>query len=236
MANSDRKALHDALLAEMPPGATHETCSYCLATTETPEMPEGGTLVDKTYTEDELQAAVSNATASLEADIKNLKDAALVSEVSAAVAAAKAEAEAEIEELRANLDNAVLAAQAARSEHDAFVAGLEELVASSEREAEMASRRDSRLEEAKSFGFSDEHLAANAERFVAMSDEEWEGRLADWRAIHTPKGEVASVDDQIPTRTALWAAREDTTTNQSGIAEIREAMHGSLTGTDFRTL
>jgi DNA repair exonuclease SbcCD ATPase subunit len=227
MAN--RKELHDLLLAQMPEGATHEACSLC-----TTEQPEGGTQVGKTYTEDELQTAVAEATAELASELKALKDAAAESELEAAVSAAKAEAAAEIEELKAKLDTAVLAAQAARAEFDQFKADLEEIEETARQEVELTARRDERLAAAKEFGFDDEYLAENADRFVAMGDEEWASRLADWSAV-ARKTETAAAADRIPSKTALTAAREDTNTN-SGMDAIRGAMRGVLVGRDPRTL
>lgn len=224
----DRKELHDLLLAQMPEGASHEQCSLCLASTT---QPEGGTQVGKTYTEDELQTAVAEATAELAAELKAIKDAAQESEVAAAVAAVRAESAAEIEELRTSLDNAVLAAQAAKAELDTFKADLEALVAAAEAEAEIASRRDARVEEAKKY-FPEEHVEANAERYAAMSDEDWESRTADWAAMAPNSG---GVSDAIPSKTALTAAREDNNSN-SGMAAIRDAMRGVLVGRDPRTL
>lgn len=224
---TDRKQLHDLLLTQMPEGVSHETCSLCIAPTKS---PEGGTQVDKTYTEEDLQTAVAEATAELAAKVTALESAALESEVTAAVNAVKAETAAEIEDLRSKLDNAVLAAQSSKNELDTFKAELDELAAAEETAREIAARMEERLAKVKEFPFTDDYIEANAERFAAMSDEDFEARLADWSVMGTSK-----MGDSIPKVTALTAAREDTNSH-SGMGLIRETLRGSLTGTDLRNL
>lgn len=224
MANS-KKEIHDELLAKMPEGASHESCSYCLMSTES---PEGGTHVS--YTEEDLQTAVAEATAELAAKVAELEGAAQESEITAAVNAIKAEAEVQIEELRSALDNAVLAAQAAKDELETFKAELEAITAAETAAAEVAARREERLAQVKEVvSFPDEYLEANADRYAAMSDADFAERLAEWAAVAPKSG-----DDKIPATTALTAAREST--NHSGMSEIREVLRGSLTGSDLRNL
>lgn len=186
--------------------------------------------MDKTYTEEDLQTAVAEATAELAAKVTALESAALESEVTAAVNAVKAETAAEIEDLRSKLDNAVLAAQSSKNELDTFKAELEELAAAEETAREIAARMEERLAKVKEFPFTDDYIEANAERFAAMSDEDFEARLADWSVMGTSK-----MGDSIPKVTALTAAREDTNSH-SGMGLIRETLRGSLTGTDLRNL
>lgn len=227
MAN--KKEIHDKLLEQMPEGASHEPCSYCLMSTES---PEGGTRVDKTYTEEDLQTAVAEATAELAAKVAAMESAAQESEVAAAISAVKAEAAAEIEELRSNLDNAVLAAQAAKNELDTYKADIEAIAAAETLATEVAARREERLAQVKeAASFPDEYLEANADRYAAMSDEDFAERLQEFAAISPAK----SGDDKIPSTTALTAARDETN-DKSGMGLIKEVMRGTLTGTDLRNL
>jgi vacuolar-type H+-ATPase subunit I/STV1 len=227
------KRLHDQLLERMPEGATHdrETCDLCSAT----NTPEGGDRV--TYTEEELQAAIEEKTAELSARIEEMESAARASEVDAKVEAAKAEAQAEIAELRTQLDTAVLEAEAAKSEKDAVIAYLTEIAAAEKAAAEIAARREERLAKVKEVAsFPDTYLEANADRFAAMSDEDFELRCAEWASMSTKAPVAPAADDTLPTGTALQAAREDGTPNDRGRAAVRELLGGILRGNDPRNL
>ncbi len=186
-----------------------------------------------TYTEEDVQAAVEHAVAELSAQVAALQTAAQESEIEARIAAVQEAAAAEVEELRAQLDAAVLEKANAESELESFKAELEELAAAEAREAEIASRREARVAQVKEVAsFPDDYVDANADRFAAMSDEDFEARLGEWAALSAkPAG------DRIPTKTALTASREPSAENtDKGL--IREAMHASLYGKslDPRTL
>lgn len=229
MANRNRQELHDLLLEQMPEGASHEACSLCHTTIDNTE-PEGGTRVSKTYTEEDLQTAVMEKTAELAAKVTALENAAQMTEASVAVSAAKAETAAELEDLRSKLDIAALAAQTAKGELEAYKTELEELAAAEVTAKTIAGRREERLAKVKEFAFTDEYLEANADRFAAMSDEDFDERLKDW-AVVAPK----RADDKIPAFTALTAARESSS-SISGMNEVRTLMRAGLTGTDPRNL
>lgn len=227
----DKKQLHDLLMAQKPDGAVHETCELCHQSNVNGK-PEGGTHVSKTYTEDELQAAVDKATAGLAAQVAQLQSAFQESEVDAAVSAIKAEAEAKIEALQSTLDDAVLVAEAARNELATFKAELEELAAAESAAAETEARRDQRLARIREVAsFPEEHLTANADRYAAMSDEDFETRIAEWAALG-PKAEGST---SIPRHTALTARSEDNQTSK-GMDAVRGLMRAGLTGTNVRNL
>jgi hypothetical protein len=182
------------------------------------------------YTEEELHAAIEERTAELTARVQELESAAQESKIEAQVAAVQAEAAAAVEELRAQLDAAVLEKQAAVDALDAYKAELEEIASATAREAEIAARRETRLAQVKEVAsFPDEYLDANADRFAAMSDEDFTARLAEYAALA-----VKPTGDGIPKTTALTASRESTT--DSGRTLLREIMHDSLLGVDPRTL
>ena len=172
----------------------------------------------KTYSEDELKAAIEEATAPLAALVVQLQAAAQESEVEGRIVAVKAEADAEIEELRAQLDAAVLVREAAANELAEFKSGLEELAAAAEQAALLESRREGRLARVREVAsFSDDYIEANADRWVALNDEDFEARCAEWASLVPSKG------DSIPKHTALTAARE-ASTDRSGMGAIREVL------------
>jgi hypothetical protein len=231
MTVSTRKQLHDHLLANKPEGVEHETCELCHVSENT---PEGGAENMQTYTAEEVQAAVDAAVATLVAQVAELEGAIKTSEVAAAVEAVKAEAEAKILELQDALDVAVLEKQAAIDELAGFKADLEALEAARVEAEAVAAREEARLEQVRStVNFTEEYLEANKARFAAMSDEDFETRLAEWAAL-SPKKESTSEGSAIP-KTALTAQRESesSTTDKS---LVRELMHASLLGDDIKTL
>lgn len=183
----------------------------------------------KTYSEDELKAAIEEATAPLAARLVQLQAAAQESEVEGRIAAMKAEADAEIEEVRAQLDSAVLAREAAVSELAEFKAGLEELAAAQEQAAAQEARREERLARVREVAsFSDEYIELNADRWVALSDEDFEARMSEWASLVPSKG------DSIPKHTALTAAREST--DRSGMGAIRDVLSLRMEHVDPRKI
>jgi chromosome segregation ATPase len=207
----------------------HEVCELCLVTDET---PEGGTVSGRTYSEDELRAAIEEATTPLAAQLVQLQAAAQQSEITAQLEAIKAEHDSEVEELRAQLDTAVLERQAAIDELTSFQTDLEELVAADEAARESAARLESRLARVREVAsFPEEHIEANAERWAALSDEDFEARVAEWAALQTSKG-----GDLIPKHTALTASRETTTDTTGAPGLMREVMRMRFNHVDPRTL
>lgn len=205
------KSLHDRLLAERPDGAVHDVsvCPFCA---------DGGTSMT-TYTEDELteatKAAVDKATAPLRLQVAELEAAQQSTEVQEAVAAAKADfdtqlaqIEADKAKIAADLDEAVLKCEAERQRADQLVAWLEgEATAEAERIATEA-RKDTRLAAVKEVAcFPDEYLEANAQRFAAMTDEDFEASIESYKAITAAKGGTSA--GLIPAVTGLHASRDD---------------------------
>lgn len=176
-------------------------------------------MTEKTYTEDELRAAVEAAVASLAAQLHQAQTAAQVSEVEARISTAREEARAEIEEIQRQLDAAVVEAGAAKGELAAYKADIEELAADEVRKAEIASKRTSRITRAKEVAsFPDGYVEERADSWAALSDEEFEGRCAEWAAA-SPSG----LGSQIPMKTAFTAARETGTNHKgSGMKEVMD--------------
>jgi hypothetical protein len=177
------KEVHDRLLACKPEGAAHDpdSCPLCA-------MEDTGEENMTTYTEDEVQAKVEEAVkasrASLDAEIADLKTKLGESEADQAVAAAVAEKDKEISELQSELDKAQVELGNVTAERDAIVAWLEKEKADQERAAEIAARKETRIEALKKVAnFQADYLEKNADRFAAMSEEEFETRCAEYAAL-----------------------------------------------------
>ena len=199
------KELHDRLLEQMPEGAAHDAagCPVCTDTSSSAPDTEGGR-VAKTYTEEELRAAVAEATKALEDRVAGFEADRHSSEIDARVGEVRAELEAQVADLQGRLDAAVLEAKAAGDERDAILSWLEGEQRRTEEEAASAARRAERIEQVNEVAsFPEDYLEENAGRWAAMSDEEFASVLADWQAIGA-RGSGA--DRPIPSSTALTAS------------------------------
>lgn len=206
----------------MPEGASHDAsaCSVCVATSS--GTPEGGKV--DTFTAEDLQAAVASATAPLNARIAAMETAATESEIDARISAIQAEAEAVIADVRTQLDTAVLAAGQATGELAAFREGITALAEAEAATAAIEARKEGRLAQVRDVAsFPDEYLTSNADRFAAMSDEDFAERLAEWASL---SAKSVAPTGGIPRQTALVAARE--INDNSGRGAMREVMR------DFR--
>jgi hypothetical protein len=211
------KGLHDRLLAEKPEGAVHEPCVLCAMTDDNggTDGHKGGSVSDQTYTEDELKSELAKATAALEARVKELETSQQVSEVESRVAAIKAEKDAEIADIQRQLDEAVLQAAGERLRADAIVEWLEAEKTAAEQAAEQAARRDERLAKVKEVAnFPEEYLVKHADRFAAMTDEDFEAHVEGLREIAAAAG-LKPAGSTLPDKTGLHAARDDNTSTRS---------------------
>lgn len=225
MADTDLKALHDLLLAGKPEGATHPAdCPVCAIT----PAREEATL--KTYTEDELRAAIDAAVGDLRGELDTFRASQEAQAVEARITKAVTEAteplSTQVSELQAKLDASVLETAAEKAKADALEA---EKVAAAEA-ATVAARKDERLTKVKEVAnFPEAYLDSNADRFAAMSDEEFEARLEEYRQIAVK----ATGTDGLPLKTALKATTGTDSKPTSAVADLF-AMRRA--GIDPRTL
>lgn len=230
MATAELKALHDLLLADKPEGATH-TAADCPICASAPGHQEEATV--KTFNEDELRAAVDAAVAEMRSELDTLRASREASEIESRVTKAVTEATepltAQVTELQGKLDAAVLEAQNEKARAD----GLEaEKVAAAEA-ATLAARKDERLAKVKEVAnFPEEYLNANAERFAAMNDEDFEARLEEYRQIAT---KATGTEGALPKVTALKAATEGGSPAKS-TSVVREVFAMRRAGIDPRSL
>lgn len=173
------KAVHDLVLATKP-DHEHEPCALC------DDLEE--TVGDKTYTDEELAAAVeaakaeavaaavAEAVAPVQAELDTLKAAQADTEVGVAIAAAIAPLEAQVADLETELATATAAATAATEARDALQATIDAAV---EAEA-IAERKDERVQAVKDLEFwTDDFIDKNADDFAALTDEAWDEKLAE---------------------------------------------------------
>lgn len=232
------------LLGWQPEGASHDadSCDFCNMSNEeasaaSNEPASGGSAVsEKTYTEGEynaLQAQVED----LEGKVAELTASTEASQVDAAVAAATSDLEAQVADLQSKLDGAVLEASTAASKYDEVVSYIEAIATEQAAAEEAAARKDARVAAVKEVAsFPDSYLEENADRFAAMSDEQFEITLDGFKAQQEALAAAAaststSSGDEIPAATAMTAAR----TNE-GSANPFEVMHLRGIGVDPRTI
>lgn len=222
---------HDRLLADMPSGVNHdsETCPYCLV------AKEGD--MSKEYTEDELKAAVAEALAAFEAEKSAMAQAKAdeaAKEQAHADALAQKDADAAL--LQGALDTATVRAEALQKNYDDLVAFLEGEVAADVAKAELETRKAARIAAIKEVAnFSDEKIAEAIDRWVAMSDEDFEALLEVGKAVK-PQGAATTATGEtkpIIPATAMTATRDEATNTTS---LYREIMASHLSGNRVHTV
>ena len=188
----------------------------------------------KTYTEEEFTAAVQEAVAPLQT-AADAKVAELQSELEAVKAhQAKDEAEGQIAEVQAELDKAEIRVAEAERKYDelvAYLAAEAETVAEAARREERRDGRRSAIKEGTSL--SDDVIEARLDRWVAMSDEDFDAHLEDLKALSTASREP-SEDTEIPRETAMSNVRNDDTPTTSSVA--KSVFGARNAGVDIRNI
>lgn len=234
------KKEHDELLASKPDGVAHDAANCPICTPGEPVVhteidPNGGDM-SKTYTEDELKAAIEAATAPLAAELTAIKEGESAAQIAAQIAEAVAAVEAEKAELQAALDAALVSATTAEAAHAELVTYLEaETVAAEEAAAFEAIKAERLTQVSEVASFSDEHKAANADRWAKMSEEDFTAQISDWKEIASAATKPAVPEDKkLPAATAMVASRS--TEGSDKFAGARQVMRLTVAGNDPRTL
>lgn len=210
MAETDDvlRVLHDQLLANKPAAGTHDAASCAFCTPSQPS-PGGAVVTAPNLTQADLDAAVEAAVASLRKEVTELRASqeaeAIAASTAAAVATATEPLAAQVTQLQTDLDAAKLEAVAEKARADTSEAAQAEAV----RAGEVAARRDERLKAvaAAAPGFDEAYLAANADRWAEMADDEFATRIEDYAAA--TKAIPTTGNGPLPTATALTAAASD---------------------------
>lgn len=234
------KELHDRLLKVMPDDFTHDpgACLLCsvteadLASLNDETTPVGGDMSDKTYSQEELDAAkveaIAEAVKPLEDKINDFESSQEQAQVDARIAEVREELETQTTELQAQLDSANAEAGAAKQSHEELVQYLEAAEAEKVALAELAERKEERLAIVKEHAnFTDEYIEANADRWAAMDQADFDANVEDWKAIDLKKPEGDEENNStVPTATAMVASRSDADTgNKSGMDAVRDVLN-----------
>ena len=200
------KRLHDEHLANKPDSMPDEeyasiidehkeTCPFCNDKIIAQNDPEEGGDMD-TFTQEELDAAVSAAVTPIQTELQTLKDSAAESEVDTRVAEAKAEADERVAELQTQLEAAVLEAESIKTELSELTAFLESEKESAElAELYEAIKADRKAKIAEVANFPEDFLEANLDRWCAEDDESFAARLEEWKISSAKKDETEEIDD-----------------------------------------
>jgi hypothetical protein len=238
-----KKREHDKLLEQQPEDATHDSrsCFFCAMDEDT---PRGGSVSDKTFTQEDLDAAIAKAVGDakgpLEEQVRELRAAQGQSEVEAQVAEATQPLEARIAELEAELDNKTNEAETQQKRADGIVAWLEEEGQKAEQAQANEARKAERTEKVReAANFSDEYVEQNAERWAAMDDEAFEAAVDGWReqAAAASNGALGRpATSELPRETALQASRENGGKSTGRTSAVREVMGLRRRGVDPRRI
>lgn len=222
------QSLHDKMLDEMPERAQHDSaeCPFCNPQNST---ETGGNMSETSFTKDEVQAqvaaAVAEATRSISEELESFKASQEAAEVEARIAEAKAELEERVSGLQAELDAKVIEAETAKNAHAELVALLEAEEARVAEEAAAAERRDARVAAvSEAASFSEDYIAANADRWASLDDEIFEALIADYKAVAEKASASTAGATKIPATTALVASRDEATggSNSSAVKALSE--------------
>jgi hypothetical protein len=200
---------------------------------------QGGGDMDKTYTEEDLKTAIAKALEPVQAELEALKAQADADAVEARIAEMKAEHDAAVAALQSQLDEKAAEAQSAADERDNILAWLSSEAQAIAEAEEMAARKDERLAKIKeAANFSDEYIAANVDRWVAMNDESFEATVeAVKAAAEAAKADAGEAPKPDLAATSMKAERETASAGGSDpMANVRDIMRLSRQGFDPRTV
>jgi chromosome segregation ATPase len=224
------KELHDRWMELMPEGAKHDPddCVLCqlMEENDTATRKVGDFMSDKDYTKEDMDAAIAAAVKPFEDRLSELEGAKAEEALEAKIAEARTELETKVAELQTELDVKVAECEAAKKDAEdlkAFLTAEDERI---KEEAAKETRKTERLDKVKENAkYSDEYLAAHADRWAEQSDEEFAGFIADLEAAGVT-GDKSDKDDKIPTDNKLTTSRETaskTDSALSGLLELRRA-------------
>ena len=174
------------------------------------------------FTQADLDAAVAAATGPLQQRLADLEVQAQESEVGKAVAQAVGDKEAQIADLQAQLDTATAARTTAESKLAETEQYWVDAIAAHEEAVAVAARKEARISQASEIGvFNDDYIAANADRFAAMSDEDFAARIEEWKLI-AAAAQPGEVKTPPPATTAMVASRTGDSTGGSKLSRLAE--------------
>lgn len=226
----DVRMIHDLLLDKKPSKASHDAsrCPLCVASDDgseshTTDDTLGGDV--STITQDDIDKAVAEATADLRAQLEEMKQEQGLAEFETRLSEMTEAHEAKVAELQAEIDTAKASAEAAQAQYSELTTLIEEAQAAEEAAAALTVRTEE-IKEAVASLFSEEHVAANIDRWAALEPEAFESALADWTDAAEAAKKVATpnVDPAKAQATAMQINSEEPEGERS-VADIRRDLH-----------
>lgn len=205
--------IHDLLVAEKRPETEHGPANCGICAERAGVAPPKEETAVTTYTEDQLNAKVAEATAGLQAQLDELRQAATAGEIDEKIAAERKPLEDKIAELESAADVLTAQLNEVTAERDKLVQDNTEREQAEQEKAERDERKADRVarigEVAK---FTDEQVAERADKWADMDDASFDTLVEDLKAHATPPSE------EPVRRSPLTAAEERKTPAGKGLS------------------
>lgn len=223
------RKLHDEAISNKPDSMSDEehaeiiaehsrNCHFCNdETNDQANDPEGGDM-EKTFTQEEVDAEIKAAVAPIQAELDSLKESAAQADVDTRVAAAEEAANVKVADLQEKLEAAVLDASNARAELEnvkAYLAAEKEQAELAELAEAIRSSRREMVEQVTSFPkkFIDE----NIDRWSAESEEDFAARIEEWKISSVKSTDESDEDDTASLDTAMSNVRPSGEEKKTGL-------------------
>lgn len=227
----DAQRIHDLLLVSRPSEASHDAslCPFCDESGDGTDSHIDDTLGGDvtTYTQEDIDTAVAEAVAPLQAKLEALLEEQGLAEFDARLTEMSQAHEAKVAELQTEIDTAVAAAEAAKTERDEIVAFWDEVAKAEELALALSARQDE-IREAVSGLFSEDYVEANLERWAGMEAEAFEIILADWTAAaEAAKTAAEASEDEASEEPAVSTAMQHGGGDGgTDVSDIRRSLYG----------
>jgi len=204
--------------------------------------PSKGGDMTTTFSQEQVDAMIAEALTPMQEELSVLRAKSDAEEVETQIAALTEQYDSEVAEIRSQLDAKVLEAAAATAKYDELVTMLEDAATADAEAAERAERLESRLAQIEEVAnFPEDYIAAQSDRWAAMSDEAFEATLADYTAVAAgmpdfmKKKKKKEDETDLPDKSVLnsGAGREEASAKGSA---INKGSLQALRNVDYSTL
>lgn len=186
-----------------------------------------------TFSQEQVDAMIAEAVNPMQEELASLRAKSDAEEVETQIAALTEQYTAEVAEIRSQLDAQVLETTAATAKYDELVTLLEDAAKAEAEAVELAERLTSRLAQIEEVAnFPEDYIAANSDRWAAMSEEAFEATLADYSVMGKKKKKKED-ETELPDKSALdsGVSREEASAKDSSTVAFKP-----LRNVDFSTL
>jgi chromosome segregation ATPase len=225
--------LHNLLLGFKPSEAQHDAslCPFCDeaddgSASHIDDIPEGGDMSNQTHTDEDFEAVKS--------ELEELKASQEQAAIEARIDELKSEHETALADLQAQLDTAQASLDAKTAQYDELVAFLQEEADRAEAEKQMEARRGEVAERVSEIFSDEEYIAANLDRWVAMSDEALEQNLSDAKAAQQAISSAGS--ERKPLESSAMQAGLEETAGDKDLSSLRAEVFSPETRRAIRTI